>query len=345
MSKRIVVGISGGVDSTLTALRLKEAGYEVTAVHLVMKDSIDPRDSARMEALERQENISVRHIDCRERFVQKVIQPFLNAYSSGQTPNPCVICNEAVKVRCLIEEADRLGIAQVATGHYAGTMQTEHGHAIVRASSKKDQSYMLYRLPSEWIGRLVFPLRSDEKHDVRQETAQRLHSDQFSLGDSQDICFLGDQNLEDYLRSHLSAESIKPGLITDTEGNALGTHRGVSLYTEGQRKGLGLSGGPWFVRSKDRAENRLVLEHGKETGVHRISFCCANWQQPVSTGTTYSVQYRYRCVPVTGNLIRYDGSSGEFELSLPAGGVAAGQSLVFYDGTMLLGGGIITSAQ
>ncbi len=339
-NNRVIVGLSGGVDSTAAFILLRRQGFEPVGVHLVMIDRMNDLDRQRLKALEEKLGIEVHWIDCREQFSRSVEEPFLEAYRRCQTPNPCVICNEQLKVRLLAEEADRLGCYGICTGHYAHTVETPQGWSIARSRSAKDQSYMLYRLPREWIPRLIFPLGDRDKSETRKISAHVLGSSHFAQGDSQDICFLGGAKLSKYLKDRLPEETFCPGEMV-CDGQLLGCHRGLPLYTEGQRKGLGLSGGPWFVAAKDPENNRLLLSHYQEQTCSEIFFEDARWQRDPETGRIYLVQHRYRSSPVPAQLESCDGLKGSVALEVPLSGVAPGQSLVFYDGDLLVGGGII----
>ncbi len=335
--EKIVLGVSGGVDSCAAALLLLKNGYDPVAVRLVLNDKNDEKDRLRLEML-KSVGIRLVELDGRDLFVKSVIEPFLAAYRESMTPNPCVLCNEKVKFKMLFDEADRLGINHVATGHYAGKGLYGCCPAILRAtSSAKDQSYMLYRLLPDWISRLVFPLSDISKGQVRDMVSSEFGSKDMGEGDSQDICFL-DGGLDEYLKERVECLA---GAMVSVDGEVLGKHRGLCLYTEGQRKGLGLGGGPWFVVRKDSQTNALVLGRERDSLVVRVGVSMINWQQEVPRGFRCQVQYRYRSLPRMAT-IYFSGENGEVLLESPAGGVAPGQSVVFYDGPCLLGGGIIT---
>lgn len=341
MSEKILVGVSGGVDSALSALRLRDLGYDVTAAHLLLKDGEDPTDRLRLERLA--QHVPMHRLDCRKQFGDRVVQPFLDAYRKGLTPNPCVICNASLKFRVLLELADRLGIEKVATGHYARVLKRGNRWAIARTPSPKDQTYMLCRLPYEWLPRLCFPLSAErDKTGVKNELASRLGG-RLAQGDSQGICFLEGGSLERFLEDHIASEERHIGRMVDHDGKDLGPHRGLIFYTEGQRRGLGLSRGPWFVERRDFTNDRLLLSHGTEATVGTISFENAVWQQEVRAGQECLVQYCYRARPVPGRLTDCHDGCGAVKLRKPAGSVSIGQALALYDETeyILLGGGFI----
>lgn len=325
------------MDSCAAALLLLEKGFDPVAVHLVLRDENEKKDSSRLRALESM-GIDLAEPDGRELFRRSVTDPFLRAYGDCVTPNPCVLCNERVKFKMLFDEADRRGIRCVATGHYAGKGLYGSNPAVIRSESGgKDQSYMLYRLPSRWISRLIFPLADLSKEEARALVSRAFGSKEMGDGDSQDICFLNGR-LEEYLKGKVEC---RPGAMVSLDGRILGEHRGLPLYTEGQRKGLGLGGGPWFVVRKDRETNALVIGKNGNSTVVRVGISMINLQQEVPWGFRCQVQYRYRSSPRAAALY-VSRKNGEVLLDSPAGDVALGQSMAFYDGPCLLGGGIIT---
>lgn len=327
------------MDSCTSALLLREMGYDPIGVRLVLHQGDDLNDQNRLKAL-RSMGIEVLEVDGRDVFHRAVIKPFLEDYESCRTPNPCVICNENAKLKLLFDEADRRGIDLVATGHYVKKAVYRERASLARASFvPKDQSYMLYRIPRRWIDRLIFPLGDMSKEQVRRYVAQEMGSPDMAQGDSQDICFI-DGALDDFLLSSLGGSS-SPGPMVSVDGEVLGRHRGLCLYTEGQRKGLGLGGGPWFVVKKDIKANSLILGRRENVEVRRIRASSPRWQQTVEVGASYDLQHRYRSRPQRGTLVSLDDLEMEVLLDYPAQGVALGQSLVFYDGDRVLGGGII----
>lgn len=327
------------MDSSSSAFILRDMGYDPIGVKLLLHDNDDERDRDRLKNL-RSMGIEVLEVDGRGLFRNAVIEPFLEAYGRSVTPNPCVICNERAKLRMIFDEADRMGIHLVATGHYVRSGILRGRRSLLRGSClPKDQSYMLYRIPNEWVSRLIFPLGNIGKDEVRRLVSDRMGSHDMGQGDSQDICFI-DGDLRAFLSSNLK-DSHSPGPMVSVDGNVLGRHKGLCLYTEGQRKGLGLGGGPWFVVQKNREDNALVLGREDDVKVVRIRASNLRWQQEVVEGGNYEMQHRYRSRPQRGKLVSLNEDSMEVFLDSPAYGVAIGQSLVLYDGPHLLGGGII----
>ncbi|PIE54144.1 MAG: tRNA 2-thiouridine(34) synthase MnmA [Dethiosulfovibrio peptidovorans] len=340
ISVPVILGVSGGVDSCAAALILRERGYDPLGIRLILHDQGDDRDRKRLVGLERL-GIPVVEVDGRDAFRKFVIDPFVVAYGDGSTPNPCILCNERVKFRLLFDEANRRGIQHVATGHYAGLGAYGDGIAIRRADrGGKDQSYMLYRLAREWLPRLIFPLELLSKPQVRTMVAHALDAFDLGQGDSQDICFLPER-LEDFLARRLG-DTCPPGPMITADGRRLGEHGGLYRYTLGQRKGLGLGGGPWFVADKDRKTNSLILGGVDDCAVVRIRCSMLRWHHRIKVGESYTVCHRYRSRAVLATMTDLDGSSFEVLLSMPVQGVAPGQSLVVYDGSWLLAGGIIS---
>lgn len=339
MSESVLVGVSGGVDSICSCLKLRDLGYQVAPVFLKMKDQADERDVQRIARFEEVTGLTVETVDCRELFRQRVIEPFLQELTAGRTPNPCVICNQFLKVRLLFGEADRRQIGAVATGHYAKILQKDGLCRLARGASAKDQSYMLYRLPQAYLERLVFPLENSEKGQVRRLAREALGGS-FGDGDSQDICFLGSLGLNAFLASHVTGAAIQPGQMVSDSGQVLGRHRGLAHYTVGQRKGLGLGGGPWYVTEKRLDERQLILSH-VERPERRIILKDPVWHVLPDETKSYLVQTRYRSHPKPCTLRRTDEGRWAVLLDAPSGASAPGQSAVVYDGELVVGGGII----
>jgi len=348
--KRAVVLMSGGVDSTTSALIMKEMGYDVIGITLDMRCDLLNRvsdfskyvgtyiEGAKDVAIAL--NIEHRVIDVGEKFRESVVLPFIEMYSGGLTPNPCTLCNPLVKFRLALDVAKEIGADVIASGHYALTGEYKGRKAIMRgAVSDKEQSYFLWGLDREMIERLEFPVGNMNKDDVRKivkESGIRIER-----GESQDICFLRKIGVGDFIGrfSHQKA-----GDIVDFDGNVLGTHRGIAYYTVGQREGLGIGGsGPYYVISIDADKNRIIV--GREEELYRSNIevygvninACEKDEIPECV----SVQIRYRFKPVRARVIEMIGDRMKLAFDEQVKGVAPGQSAVIYDGNILLGGGVI----
>lgn len=337
MSK-IILGLSGGVDSSLAAALLNR-GHDVTGVYLDIAGSGAPesaRDAARTLGVE----LVVRNVAAL--LEEKVCAPFADAYLSGLTPIPCIVCNREMKFATLFAVADECGADFVATGHYARTGVYAGAPAILKgASVTKDQSYMLYRLKREWLSRLIFPLGDYEDKDaVRRDAREAGLAGAADSPDSQDICFIPDGDYAAWIQRR--GVFPPPGDIVDEEGRVLGRHNGIHRYTVGQRRGLGVAAGERvYVSRIDRERNQVVLARGtalmsrrvEARGCHLLTDALPEW---VDAKVRYSAKFaRARIVEAVqgGNLI--------VEFEEPVRAPAPGQSLVLYDGGVVLGGGFI----
>ncbi|MBY0110493.1 tRNA 2-thiouridine(34) synthase MnmA [Patescibacteria group bacterium] len=339
-SKKVYVGLSGGVDSAVSAALLKQQGYEVTGVFikgwyppgLPCSWAEDRRDAMRVAARLR---IPFHTLDASLEYKKGVIDYLLAEYARGRTPNPDVMCNREVKFGVFYEYAKKAGADFIATGHYA---QTHSGGRLLRGNDPaKDQSYFLWAIEPEPLAMTLFPVGGFVKGKTR-ELAKSFNLPVAEKRDSQGICFLGSISVEEFLRAEFGTA---PGKAVDTDGNEVGIHDGVLLHTLGERISLvNAAPGPWYVSMKRILENVLVVSHTRETEVHDegVALHEVNWFSGKAPEGVVEAQYRYHGPIVRGEI----DSSGVFRSSesFPEP-VAAGQSMVLYRGEQCLGGGII----
>lgn len=341
MGEKVVLGLSGGVDSAVAAARLRDQGYEVHGMFLEL--GLGGEEEARKAAGELGVPFHVAHRG--QAFEQTVCAYFAGAYQNARTPNPCIVCNPLVKFRALAELADELGAPYLATGHYARTGRDGEGRALLlRARANKDQTYMLYRLPRETVARCLFPLGEEpDKDAVRTEARSR------SLGvsekpDSMDICFIPDGDVPGWLARRGAA--LPPGDFVDENGKVLGRHKGLHCYTVGQRKGLGVAAeGRLFVQALDPVKNQVVLSlHDvyrktvRLTGTHYIA-------PEFAANGPFSCEVRVRFSAKSDRATVYPaGDTAVIAFDEAVRAPAAGQSAVFYDGDIVIGGGFIEDA-
>lgn len=343
MDKKIVLGMSGGVDSSAAALLLKQNGWEVIGVTLrTWKENEAPEEVHRAAEAASLLGIDFVEIDCRERFRREVVGSFIDSYLSGKTPNPCVICNETIKWHELLRAADELGAECIATGHYAKLDSDADGEVFLcRASDlSKDQSYVLAHLPKEWLSRTVLPLAELTKKEIRGIAAEAGLTCADSP-ESQDICFIADGDYRRFLRDHCE-ESILPGDIVDLNGNRLGEHQGLPFYTIGQRRGIYVyAPEPTFVLEKDIRNNRLIVGQRESLGKNVVRLDRVNLLKeglPDSFESQAMFRYRAKSHPVH---VSISGSEAELHLSEPLYDIACGQLCVLYENDRVIGSGFI----
>lgn len=347
--KKVILGLSGGVDSTTAALLLKEKGLEVTGLYFdVSAGNEEGRRAA--EAAAEQIGIPFLYRNVYEEFRDTVIDNFCSEYAAGRTPNPCVFCNPTIKFKVLAQAADRAGAFHIATGHYARTSYSPQlGWTVRRAASeKKDQSYMLYRLPAEIIERLILPLAFMENKEQAREIARQKQMSNADRKDSQEICFIADdENYADYIKKR--GYSIEEGNFIDGDGNILGRHKGLIHYTIGQRKGLGITfGKPVFVTSMDPTANTVTL--GDHEDLFSREVICSGSFFPLTgsgrmpqslEGARVLAKIRYAAKPAPAQIMtKPDGRIlAIFDEKQRA--ATPGQSIVFYLDDCVVGGGFI----
>ena len=331
---RVVLGLSGGVDSAASAILLQRMGYEVHA--LWMDNGVGSPDRAR--ACAETLGLPFAVADMREAFEREVCQPFIRSYLAGETPNPCVICNPLVKFRALFDYAEANGCDFVATGHYA---RAADGF-LYRGCGPHDQSYMLYRLPREWVAHCIFPLGSfAAKEDVRAVAGELLPPETSHAAASMDICFIPDGAHWQYIESR----GIRPpdGEFVDDGGRVLGTHHGIHRYTVGMRRRLGVAAGErMYVRKIDPAENRITLSPAHEPRESLVEITAAHWFAPPEPGRSYGARVRHSRRMGAAELLPESGGRTLLRVSPECGVPAPGQSAVLYEGEKVLGGGFIS---
>lgn len=339
--EQVLMGMSGGVDSTYAALRLREMGYEVHGAVLKMHGYTEVAEATEAaKALD----VPLTVLDCEERFFKCVVTDFIKEYCHGRTPNPCIVCNENVKFRVLYEEAIWRGIPHIATGHYANVVFEDGRFAVSRAvDPAKDQSYMLYRLPQDVLAMLLLPLGGITKSETTKE-ARRLRLRAAERAESQDICFVKGETYASYIE-RLCGKSTE-GDFLDENGRILGRHKGILHYTVGQRKGLGISAaGRLFVKKIDAERNLIVLANKKvadrEFVIESPIFSGICDPEALEKNENLMVQLRYTARPVGARVLR-EGEGLRVFLKEEAPFVTPGQSAVFYTGNKVAFGGIVT---
>lgn len=351
--KIVVVAMSGGVDSSVAAFLLRQAGYEVIGITMDLIESscrIEKPDTccsltAFEDAMRMAEKIGIVHyiLDLKEEFEEMVIAPFLKEYIAGRTPNPCVVCNKEIKFASLMNKVREIGADFVATGHYVRVEKTNSNYRLRKAADlSKDQSYFLYSLNQEQLSRALFPLGNYRKDEVRK-IARRAGLAVAEKEESQEICFVVDNNYKEFLKKR-AKEKIKPGHILDREGNIIGQHEGIAFYTVGQRRGLGLSKGkPLYVVKINSKDNTLIL--GEEEDLYHDELLAedVNWMGINGLTSNLEVLARIRYLHKESPAIIYpiDGRKVRVKFKEPQRAITPGQAVVFYQGDMILGGGWI----
>lgn len=340
---RVLAALSGGVDSTVAASLLLEAGHEVLGGSLRLCDRPGGDDPAPAEAAASL-GIPFFRWDARARFEERVVAPFAAAYAAGRTPNPCALCNPRVKFALLLERARELGAERLATGHYARIAAGPAGAPrLLRGADRgKDQSYFLFGLERAWLGRILFPLGGLTKGEVRRLARERSLA-VAERPESQEICFVPEGDAGAFAAARLPAGAGGPGAIVDRAGRRLGTHRGLAHYTVGQRRGLGFAAGsPRYVLALDAAANAVVVGAEGELWGRELSVAGVNWLvDPPAGAFRAAVRIRSRHEPSPA-LLETAGEGGwRVRFDEPQRALTPGQAAVLYDGDSVLGGGWI----
>ncbi len=357
--EKIMVGMSGGVDSSVSAYLLMQQGYEVEGLFMKNWEEDDTEEycSASVDLADARQvcdnlRIPLHTVNFSSEYWDNVFEYFLNEYRAGRTPNPDVMCNKEIKFKAFLEHAQRLGASRIATGHYVRSGKIDDEAVLMRGlDTNKDQSYFLYLLNQHQISQALFPVGELDKSEVRQ-IAEQQKFDVFNKKDSTGICFIGERKFKDFLQRFIP---VQPGSIESIDGETLGDHSGLMYYTIGQRQGLGIGGtesgseAPWYVIEKDLASNTLIVAQGHDhpklfysqcriTDLHWIS------QSPADMTVSCTAKIRYRQADQSCKISAYEDDRATINFDQPQRAITPGQSLVLYNNDVCLGGGTIEHA-
>jgi len=356
----IIVGISGGVDSSVTALLLQQQGYDVRAIFMKNWEGDDTdehcsaeEDLADARAVCEHLQIPLQGVNFSDQYWDRVFAYFLQEYSAGRTPNPDVLCNKEIKFRAFLDYALAQGAEHIATGHYARSELRDGEYHLLRAADTgKDQTYFLYTLKQEQLARALFPVGGLSKTQVRDIAAQhRLIT--YNKKDSTGICFIGERDFKHFLQRYLPAQ---PGAIQTPEGDIIGRHDGLMYYTRGQRQGLNIGGlagfgpEPWYVADKDLANNILIAVQGHDHPLllgHWLEAEQLEWvsSTPPSLPLHCTAKTRYRQQDAACTLTTANDGRVHVQFDDPQWAITLGQSVVFYQNDSCLGGGVIAATE
>lgn len=357
--KRVLVGMSGGIDSSAVCIMLQEQGYEVVGVtmrtwdipsHFSTPGQSQPDEVLEAQALAARLGIEHHVADVQKEFKDVIVKYFIDEYMSGRTPNPCVMCNPLFKERILCEWADRTDCAWIATGHYCQLKDINGARYIVTGDdSTKDQSYFLWKLPQDILKRMMFPLGGMTKTEVRTYLASKGFEAKAKGGESMEICFI-DKDYREFLKEHCPDidERIGAGWFVDSKGLKLGQHKGFAYYTIGQRKGLEIAlGKPAYVLKINPAKNTVMLGDADQLKaeymlVEQVNVIC---MEELLLCKELSVRIRYRSRPIPCQVALLDNGQLLVKFEGEASAITPGQSAVFYEGNRVLGGGFIAFQQ
>jgi tRNA-uridine 2-sulfurtransferase len=354
--QRVVVGMSGGVDSSVTALLLKQQGYEVVGLFMKNWEDDDTEDfcPAKQDLIDAVSvadriGIDIEAVNFSKEYKDRVFANFLEEYRAGRTPNPDILCNSEIKFRAFLDHAMTMGADKIATGHYAQVREVAGLFQLLKAEDgSKDQSYFLYRLNQEQLSKTLFPLGKYLKREVR-EIARKAGLATCGKKDSTGICFIGERPFREFLQRYMPTE---PGDMRTPEGKLVGRHTGLMYYTLGQRQGLGIGGSregqgePWYVAAKDMANNVLVVVQGHDHPLllsDRLRAGQMHWISGSNPRThwVYAAKTRYRQADAPCEIDTIDGDRCEIRFGDSQWAVTPGQSVVVYESNVCLGGGII----